>query len=74
MTSETDITQLEENLDRYRQTITTRLRGVYEFSHFSSSVDANGLKFDYQLQPGIATSRNAIALLEFLGYPKEITG
>jgi hypothetical protein len=50
-----------------------RLQGACDFAHFSGSVDANGLKFDYQLKPGIASSRNAIALLKYLGYPKEIT-
>jgi hypothetical protein len=51
-----------------------RLKGVCDFYHFSGTVDENGLKFDYLLKPGIASSRNAIALLKYLGYPKEITG
>jgi DNA mismatch repair ATPase MutS len=50
-----------------------RLNGVCDFYHFASNVDENGLKFDYLLKPGIATTRNAIALLKYLGYPKEIT-
>jgi DNA mismatch repair ATPase MutS len=50
-----------------------RLNGLCDFYHFTSNVDENGLKFDYLLRPGIATTRNAIALLKYLGYPKEIT-
>jgi DNA mismatch repair ATPase MutS len=50
-----------------------RLNGLCDFYHFTSTVDENGLKFDYLLRPGIATTRNAIALLKYLGYPKEIT-
>jgi ABC-type multidrug transport system fused ATPase/permease subunit len=50
-----------------------RLNGVCEFYHFTGNVDENGLKFDYLLKPGIATTRNAIALLRYLGYPREIT-
>jgi DNA mismatch repair ATPase MutS len=32
-----------------------------------------GLEFDYKLKKGPATTRNAIALLRYLGYPEEIT-
>jgi DNA mismatch repair ATPase MutS len=49
-----------------------RLNGICDFYHFSGSVDENGLRFDYRLKPGIANSRNAIALLKYLGYPGEI--
>jgi len=35
--------------------------------------DEKGLKFDYVLKPGVATTGNAIALLEYLGYAREIT-
>ena len=30
-------------------------------------------KFDYKLKRGTSKSRNAIKLLEYIGYPKEIT-
>ena len=50
-----------------------RLNGVCDLYHFTDNVDETGLKFDYLLKPGIATTRNAIALLKYLGYPKEIT-
>ncbi len=47
--------------------------GACDFYHFTDNVDETGLKFDYLLKPGIATTRNAIALLKYLGYPMEIT-
>lgn len=48
------------------------LGGSYQCYHFSDKVDKNNLDFDYTLKKGIATSRNAIKLLEHLGYPQEI--
>ena len=50
-----------------------RLNGVGDFYHFTGDVDATGLRFDYRLKPGITTTRNAITLLKYLGYPPEIT-
>lgn len=50
------------------------LKDVYEFYYFSENVDNNkGLSFDYKLKKGVSKTRNAIRLLEFMGYPKEIT-
>jgi DNA mismatch repair ATPase MutS len=84
-TNSTERLQASESIIRYlygRNTLAViathdlelagRLNGICDFYHFSGSVDENGLKFDYLLKPGIATSRNAIALLKYLGYPKEI--
>jgi DNA mismatch repair ATPase MutS len=50
-----------------------RLNGSCDFYHFTDNVDENGLKFDYLLKPGIAKTKNAVALLKYMGYPKEIT-
>lgn len=50
-----------------------KLNGICDFYHFTDKVDETGLKFDYQLKQGIAQTRNAIALLKYLGYPREIT-
>jgi DNA mismatch repair ATPase MutS len=50
-----------------------RLTGSCDFYHFTDNVSERGLSFDYQIKPGIATTRNAIALLKYLGYPPEIT-
>ncbi|MBZ9689647.1 hypothetical protein G9F72_025555 [Clostridium estertheticum] len=30
------------------------------------------MEFDYQIRKGISSTRNAIKVLEFMGYPKEI--
>jgi DNA mismatch repair ATPase MutS len=40
--------------------------------HFTDDVDHNGLKFDYKLKEGIASTSNAIKLLEYLDYPEDI--
>mgnify|MGYP000848140975 CR=1 FL=1 len=50
------------------------LKDIYEFYYFSEDVDnKNGLKFDYKLKVGVSQTRNAIRLLEYIGYPKEVT-
>jgi Mismatch repair ATPase (MutS family) len=49
------------------------LKDIYEFYYFSESVDSDtGLSFDYKLKKGIIQTRNAIKLLGYLNYPKEI--
>lgn len=40
--------------------------------HFEETVTDDKVEFDYLLQEGRATSRNAIKLLRMLGYPQEI--
>jgi len=49
-----------------------KLQDTYQCYHFSDKVDKNNLSFDYKLKAGIATTRNAIKLLEHLGYPRDI--
>ena len=44
----------------------------YAAFHFGDDVVADGLIFDYQLKPGPATTRNAIALLRIHGAPHEL--
>jgi DNA mismatch repair ATPase MutS len=49
------------------------LKENYEFYYFSEKVDTNkGLSFDYKIKKGISQTRNAIKLLEYMCYPKEI--
>lgn len=47
------------------------LAGTFDAVHFSEAVDAEAggarLTFDYRLKPGIATSRNALKLLQIVG-------
>jgi hypothetical protein len=47
-----------------------RLAGSYEPCHFSDRLGPDGLVFEYRLQPGPATTRNAIALLAQSGAPR----
>ena len=50
------------------------LKENYEFYYFSEKVDASkGLSFDYKIKKGVSQTRNAIKLLEYMCYPKEIT-
>jgi DNA mismatch repair ATPase MutS len=48
------------------------LRGTYAVYHLGDSIGPDGLAFDYQLTPGPATSRNAIALLKLNGAPESL--
>lgn len=49
------------------------LKEKYEFYYFSEKVDTSkGLSFDYKIKKGISQTRNAIKLLEYMCYPKEI--
>jgi DNA mismatch repair ATPase MutS len=44
----------------------------YECYFFSEDVGEEGLVFDYKLKKGVSNTRNAIKLLNYLGYPEEI--
>lgn len=49
------------------------LKENYDFYYFSEDVDdKNGLIFDYKIKKGVSKTRNAIKLLNYIGYPKEI--
>lgn len=55
--------------------LTTLLQQHFDNYHFSEQVTEEGVVFDYCLKEGKATSRNAIRLLDMMGYPKHlITG
>jgi len=45
------------------------LSDIYAPYHFGDAVGSDGLVFDHRLQPGRATTRNAIALLRLHGAP-----
>jgi DNA mismatch repair ATPase MutS len=49
------------------------LEGAYDNFHFDDEVTEKGLCFDYRVKPGVVSKRNALRLLAYLGYPKEIT-
>ena len=40
--------------------------------HFADRVGPDGLDFDFTIRPGTCTSRNAIALLGYVGYPRNL--
>ena len=52
--------------------MTGLLEGPYENYHFEEEIKDGDVLFNYQLQPGKATTRNAIKLLEIMGYEPEI--
>ena len=49
------------------------LQSEYDNYHFRERIDKDGLFFDYKLHEGPSTTKNAIALLDYAGYPKIIT-
>lgn len=52
--------------------ITNMVGDLYECYYFTENVGQLGLEFDYQIRKGVSSTRNAIKVLEFLGYPQEI--
>jgi hypothetical protein len=50
------------------------LAETYAACHFGDAIGDQGLVFDYRLQPGRATTRNAIALLRLHGAPEALVG
>jgi DNA mismatch repair ATPase MutS len=52
--------------------LSEKLNDKYQNFHFQEKICNDGLSFDYKIQPGISTSRNAIALLKYVGYPDSI--
>lgn len=48
------------------------LESGYSNIHFSETIDAKGIHFDYTLKPGPSTTRNAIKLLEYYDYDVDI--
>lgn len=52
--------------------LTSELCEQYDRCHFSECFSDEGLHFDFMLKQGATSKRNAIKLLDFLGFPKEI--
>lgn len=48
------------------------LNGTYAMHHFREQVADDGLTFDYLIRPGASSTRNAIALLQVMGYPESL--
>jgi len=49
------------------------LSGRFDNYHFEEKVEENNVVFDYKLRKGTTKTRNAIKLLEMIGYNKQIT-
>lgn len=56
-------------LQRARQS-RSLLDGAFAAFHFGDRISEDRLDFDYRLHPGVARSRNAVALLRLLGAPE----
>lgn len=52
--------------------LTYMLDDVFENYHFEETITDNDIKFDYKIHRGRAQTRNAIKLLEFMGYDKKL--
>lgn len=52
--------------------LTTLVNDKYNNYHFKETIKDKDMIFDYILREGPCNSRNAIAILEYLDYPKEI--
>ncbi|HHX21297.1 MAG TPA: DNA mismatch repair protein MutS, partial [Clostridiales bacterium] len=52
--------------------LTRLLRDVFQNLHFSETMDEDGIRFDYLLREGPTRTRNAIRLLQQMGYGQEI--
>ena len=53
--------------------ITKSVESQYLSYHFEENVTKNSLDFDYILRPGVLEKPNGIHILEYIGYPDEIT-
>ncbi len=45
---------------------------AFDNFHFSDTVGGDGVRFDYQLQPGPCPTTNALKLLRHAGFPADI--
>lgn len=52
--------------------LTYMLNDIFENYHFEETITDNDIKFDYKIHRGRAQTRNAIKLLEFMGYDKKL--
>ncbi len=52
--------------------LTYLLAGLYDNYHFRETMSGDGLRFDYLIKPGPSQTRNAILLLDRLGFHTQI--
>jgi DNA mismatch repair ATPase MutS len=48
------------------------LNDAYAARHFREQIENDALTFDYRIQDGRSSTRNAIALLKFMRYPDDV--
>ncbi len=53
--------------------ITENVKEQYDSYHFEEEVTKDSMEFDYLLKPGVLKKPNGIRILEYIGYPEEIT-
>lgn len=52
--------------------LTDMLKKEYNLFYFTEDIEKDGMVFDYKLKNGVCNTRNAVKLLKYLNYPKEI--
>lgn len=52
--------------------LTQILKNTYDNYHFREKIQEKDIVFDYKIYDGATTSKNAIKLLEYVGFPDEI--
>ena len=52
--------------------LTKMLSGIYDNFHFAEEITDNEITFDYRIKPGPARTRNAVRLLEVMGFSPDI--
>lgn len=53
--------------------ITSQVQDCFSNYYFQENVSKDSLSFDYKLREGVLQEPNGIRILEYLGYPEEIT-
>lgn len=52
--------------------LTQLLKDSFDLHYFQESIEQDTLSFDYQIKSGALTVRNAINILEHVGYPEQV--
>lgn len=52
--------------------LTEMVDGLYRCYYFCENIEKEGISFDYKIKQGTSRMRNAVRLMDYLGYPKEI--
>ena len=52
--------------------LTQQLEKEYDFYYFCENMGDQDIIFDYKIRKGVGNTKNAIRLLEFVGFPRSI--